>query len=201
MIVTVASSKGGVSKTTTAVTLAAVLHTWDSTILFDDDDKTKNATRWSKRGTGFPFPTYPGQAIAMLTDQYKHKIIDSGQGPSYEDLALAAKFSQLLILPAPPSALDTDCLIQTVRALQEIGASNYRVLLTKVPSYSHRKMQELRSGLDKLGAPMFEAFIPRLTAFEKATESGGIVRDVGDPNAGRAWDAYVEVAEELRQWA
>jgi chromosome partitioning protein len=54
MIVTVASHKGGVGKTTTAFHLAAYFQTLAPTLLLDGDE-TRNATAWCKRGSGVSF--------------------------------------------------------------------------------------------------------------------------------------------------
>jgi chromosome partitioning protein len=54
MIVTTASFKGGVGKTTTAVHVAAFLQKEGDTLLVDGDPN-RSATRWSRRGKGFPF--------------------------------------------------------------------------------------------------------------------------------------------------
>ena len=49
MITTVASFKGGVGKSTTAVHLAAYLHLRGPTLLIDGDPN-RSVTGWSKRG-------------------------------------------------------------------------------------------------------------------------------------------------------
>jgi chromosome partitioning protein len=49
MIITVASFKGGVAKTTTAVHLAAYLQDRSPTLLIDGDPN-RSATGWSRRG-------------------------------------------------------------------------------------------------------------------------------------------------------
>ena len=54
MHISVASHKGGVGKTTTAVHLAGYLQQLGPTVLFDGDP-IHNAIEWRDRGDGFPF--------------------------------------------------------------------------------------------------------------------------------------------------
>jgi chromosome partitioning protein len=196
MILTVASYKGGVGKTTTAVHLAAALNRLAPTLLLDGDG-TKNATAWSQRGTGFPFRVAGIDQAAKLARDFTHIVIDTGQRPSLDDLKAAAEGCDFLVIPAVPSALDTDGLQQTIRALQGINATAFRVLLTKVAPDAAKDALELRELLSGIGATAFRAEVPRLKAFEKAAAAGQIVDDTDDRNAARAWAAYEAAAKEL----
>ena len=196
MIITLASYKGGAGKTTSAVHLAAYLQTLGPTLLLDGD-KTKNALNWSQRGKGFAFRVAPVDQAAKLARAFEHIVIDTGQRPDAADLKEAVDACDLLIIPATPSPLDTDGLIQTVLALKKIGTDRFRVLLTKVPPPPERDAQELRKLLEDEGVSIFTAEIPRLKAFEKAAGAGEIVQQTNDRNAGRAWDSYAAVGKEI----
>lgn len=198
MIITVASYKGGVGKTTTAVHLAAYLQTLAPALLLDGD-QTRNATAWSERGDGFPFRVAPIDQAAKLARNYQHIVIDTGQRPSGDDLKAAAEGCDLLVVPTIPGALETDGLGQTVRALQEINAA-FRVLLTAVPPDAAKEAAELRRLLAAVHAPLFDAEIPRLKAFKKAALAGCVVGNVKDREAQRAWASYVEIGRELARF-
>lgn len=197
MIISIASSKGGVGKTVTAMTLAAYFNTLDPTLLLDGD-KTRNAVAWAKRGgDAFPFRVAPAEHAAKLAHQFTHVVIDTGQGPSNDDLATAAEMGQLLIIPAVPAGTNTDGLRLTIEALQTLGVTNFRVLLTQVAPDAAREALELREALAHLGVPMFATEIPRLKAFNKAAVKGLIVNAVDDKNASRAWGYYAAVGKEI----
>lgn len=195
MIITVASYKGGVGKTTTAVHLAAYLNSLSPALLLDGD-QTRNATAWAQRGD-LGFRVAPIDQAAKLAREFKHIVIDTGQRPSPEDLQAAAEGCDLLVVPAVPSALDTDGLGQTVRALQALKKAKFKVLLTRVAPDAAKEATELRRLLAAIKAPVFATEIPRLKAFEKAAGAGVIVRDADDRNADRAWTVYSQVGHEL----
>ena len=196
MIITVASYKGGVGKTTTAVHLAAYLQTLAPTLLLDGDD-TRNATAWSQRGPGFLFKVADEVQAARLARNYEHTVIDTGQRPKQVDLQALSDGCDLLVIPAVPATLDTDGLVLTLEVLQRIGAGRYKVLLTKVPPAPEPEGPQLRADLVAQNIPIFGVDIPRLKAFEKAAAAGLTVNEVDDPRARRAWDAYATTGKEL----
>ena len=196
MHIAVASYKGGVGKTTTAVHVAAYLNTIAPTVLLDGD-RTRNATEWSVRGEGFPFTVADVASAMKLAGKFKHSVVDTGQQPTESDLKALAEGCDLLIIPAVPLALDTAGLRQTIEALQRMNESRYRVLITKAPPPPETEAQQLKALLDQLKVPVFKNMVPRLKAFSKASASGCIVDKADDSRAARAWEAYEAVGKEI----
>jgi chromosome partitioning protein len=136
---------------------------------------------------------------AKVSRKFEHIVIDTAARPVREDLEALVAGCDHLIIPTTPDALALDALIQTVRALEALGATNYRVLLTIVPPAPSRDGAEARSSLTDQNVPLFATTIPRLVAFTKAALAGVVVSDVaGDPRARRAWEAYARLGKELK---
>lgn len=196
MILTVASLKGGVGKTVTSLHLAAYLNTLAPTIYFDADPR-KFGSGWARRGS-LPFPVEPVEAAVMLAHGYVHKVTDTGQGPTSEQLISAARGSDLLVIPVRPNGQETEGVAQTLEILHKAGRTNYRVLFTRVTPDMAPSVMKVRELLASVGGSAFKTEIPRMKAFEKADEAGSIVGPEVDRKVGaRAWAAYAAVGAEL----
>lgn len=195
MIITVASFKGGVAKTTTAIHLAAFLQTQGKTLLVDADPN-RSAIGWAKRGN-LPFEVVPQERSVPLMRRHDHVVIDTQARPVHTDLALLTDACDLLILPTTPDVLALDALVLTLEYLHQIGASRYRILLTVVPPRPSKEGELVKAMLMEEGMPIFDTWIRRLAAFQKAARQGVLVHEVKDPRAQEGWQDYIKVGEEV----
>lgn len=195
MIITIASFKGGVGKTTTAVHLAAYLHSKASTVLVDGD-ANRSATAWARNG-GLPYPIIDERRIAKASREYEHLVIDTQARPAPDDLRALVEGCDLLVIPSTPDALALDALMQTVDALERLGSDRYRVLLTIIPPAPSRDGEEARSTLQRAKLPCFLRGVRRFASFPKAALTGRLVSEVPDPRAALGWEDYVAVGKEI----
>jgi chromosome partitioning protein len=195
MIVTVASFKGGVGKTTSAVHIAAFMQARAATMLVDGDPN-RSATKWAKRGN-FPFKVIDERQGIRRAGDFVHTVIDTEAHPSRDDMEALADGCDLLIVPSTPDRLSLDALVDTVAVLKSLGTERWRILLTMVPPPPSRAGELARAVLEEAGFPLFAGSIRRYTAFQTASDQGVIVADVKDQRAAMGWEDYQRIGAEI----
>ena len=198
MIFTIASFKGGVGKTTTAVHLANYLHDKDGPALLVDGDPNKSASDWAKRGPAFGCQVADLFSAPKLMGKAKHTVIDTAARPSADELESLLNGCDLLVLPTTAKALDIGALLKTVSTLKSLDESGrYVVLLTMIQS-GRSAGKQARAALEKRGLQVIKRSIRFYVAHEKASLKGCLVDAVkGDRNAGIAAADYRQACEEM----
>ncbi len=122
--VLVASSKGGVGKTTIATHLAAHAALGGQRTVLVDADPQGSSTRWAERRAGLD------SAVLPIDGSRKHKtswkavpedaervVIDAPAGAHPENLEVYLEHADALVVPVLPSALDIDATVPFLNAV------------------------------------------------------------------------------------
>ena len=186
MIITCASSKGGVGKSTTAACLAGAFAHAGDTVHIVDLDNNRTLSRW------FSDPNIRPRAISVSTpdpqDLTAHlQELNRSQAPdlilidvagSYERaLTVAAARAHLTIIPASLAEADVFEAAKTAHHIQQIFASFgreplFRLLLTKVqPLASHAQRHAARE-LKRFQLPLLNTALGLRAAYEEIGLSG-----------------------------
>ncbi len=196
MIITTASFKGGVGKTTTAIHLAAYLQNHGSTVLVDCDSN-RSALMWAKCSGGMPFKVISEHQAIKEIRRYQHVVIDTQARPENDVMQELVDGCDLLILPTTPDALALRPVLQTAKLLQALESSHYKVLITRVPPPPQKEGDLAREMLEEAGLPVFESRIREFKVYQKAALLGKLVNKVGDRKGGIGWSDYLALGKEI----
>jgi chromosome partitioning protein len=172
------STKGGTGKTTSAVSLAMVLHRLGRTLAVDCDPQG-SLMSWSEAaaddGTPLPFTVVSLATrdvhvrLADLAAGYEHVVVDTPPG----DLGIirsAILAASIVLVPVSPTGLDLNRIRPTFETLSEIAVSHpvaVGVLLTKVRRGT-RSARAARGILAEHGYPAMRTEIPLAEHFAAA---------------------------------
>ncbi len=118
----VASSKGGVGKTTIATHLAAQAALDGHNTVLIDADPQGSSTRWAERRSDLDTAVLPIDGTQKgwkkrLPEDAQRIIIDAPAGAMPGDLDKFLERADAVVVPVPPSALDIEATVPFINAL------------------------------------------------------------------------------------
>lgn len=118
----VASSKGGVGKTTIATQLAAQAAIEGLNTVLVDADPQGSSTRWAERRADLPSAVLPVDGTRKawqkrVPEDAQRVVIDAPAGAMTGELEPYLDIADAMVVPVPPSALDIEATVPFLNAL------------------------------------------------------------------------------------
>jgi chromosome partitioning protein len=190
----VANQKGGVGKTTIALSLAAAIEDSSGTVIVYDADPQQSAMEIAASGS-LPFEVRPALSAAELASIGEVRGVDTviidlpgnlTDTPILGDVLAASDFAVIPVVP------ERAAILPTQRTAQIVADQNlpYRLLCNLVdPLRGPAPLEQLHELLGARGLPYFRSFIRRYVAHPQSQLDGVPVTAYrGD----RSWRAAVD---------
>jgi chromosome partitioning protein len=198
-VITLAQTKGGSGKTTTAEVLIAEFVVRGHTVAALDLDPNRPLSRFVARspalaGVCVAIPDGSSRVsdlIAELSAEFEVVVIDL-MGAATPDMMVAIGFSDLVLVPSQLSEPDVRCGIETWRTIQEVERLGRRkiakaVLFTRTsPALRTRAQEHARRQYEKAGVTVLATEFMERVAFKEMTFSGAAPNIIGrESNASK----------------
>ena len=223
--IVVSNAKGGVGKTTTAVTVAQLLaetgRRQDASapesveapgaeasvarVLLLDTDPQGSATLWveggepeSQFGFDVAWETNP-EVLSELrrVSGYDYVVVDTQPALRSEGLRAVLSRADYALLPSPPEAMDYPVLMDTLETVIWPMGKSYRVLLTLVDPRTLGEARAVRQELRTAEVATFESIIRHYRAHKKARLEQQPVTAYKGPRSWAATRDYRRAVDEL----
>lgn len=202
-IITLAQRKGGVGKTTLAVSVAAELCKRGNDVALVDSDPQRSACQWAELGN-LEFPVYEvvlgDQPVTPWVQEVRRvsaAVLVVDTAPNDRALGASIALSDLILIPCTPSGLDVEATARTLEIINTVRARRQRPLeVILVPNRVDRRTLEGRQLVEELKA-FGERVGPTVgdrSAFVRAFSTG---QSVSDFAAGETADLEIKTLVDM----
>ena len=187
---TIASTKGGVGKSTAAFHLAYYFSGFGDVALVDADPN-HSATNWVDRSpVDVPFKVFSLDDAANV--QADLLILDSQI--SINEVRAIAKDSDLILIPTTTSAL----AVEAAMKLADLIPGKYRIMFNLIDPRAKRTATKAAESLRELDYELLSTWVRSYSVYEQAALKGLPVSKVSG-KGGIAWSDYKTLGEEVRE--
>jgi chromosome partitioning protein len=194
-VVAVIAQKGGVGKTTLALSLAVAAQRTGKTAAVVDLDPQATACNWGDR-RGQESPVIVSAQPARLSNVLKSaeeagaKIVIIDTPPRAEQAAMAAaKAAHLILVPCRPAVFDLDTVSTTLELIKHAGGRSIAAILNGVPSRGN-KGEQAAEVIRGLGIPVCTTTCGHRAAFSDSGALGMTAQE---------YDPVGKAAQEIEQ--
>ena len=197
-VITMASSKGGVGKTTSALLLALELAHAGASVALIDGDRNQPLTKWAsldgKPSNVTVIADSSEETITATIEhaaaQYAFVVVDL-EGSANAMVIYAVSRSDLVIVPLQASIVDAHQATRTVEAVRRISHTarqNVRavLLLTKASALGSSEGRHVRAELEDAGFEFLPVAIQERVAYRSLFSYGGDLRSLPNKGVGNA---------------
>ena len=210
MILTVGNTKGGVGKTTLAITIAIAWAADGRDLLLVDGDEQRTALTFTELRTerlgspGYTAVALDGPAIRtqvrQLAPKYDDVVIDVG-GRNTGSLRAALTVSDLVLIPTPPRSFDlwaVDQMAELVSEARELNPELRALLLINAADPQGSDNQDAAAALRETpGMAVLPLTIGRRKAFPNAAAAGRAVIEQGRDRDAKAVAEVMALVQTL----
>ncbi len=208
MIISFASSKGGVGKSTTCAAIGARLAQRGEQVLIIDLDQNRTLERWGRKAK-IAGLTVKAIERDNFTQEFRDNVTAGAVDHILIDLAGAREAtvlkaiarSDLVVIPAQASEPDLREALVVVSDIRDVAEEKgapipYRLLLTKMPSLRTRVTDFAYQELARLGLPIFRTVMVERVAYKEMFLTGS---PPAPSEAGGAGAEIAALASEMEE--
>lgn len=187
-VIVLASSKGGVGKTTLTMNLAAGLSRRGRTVVVDADPQ-QSAGQWWRvaegKKLGFSVAAADGETAGAIVESgqdHRYVVVDCPPSFAAPQTQAALQEADLLLVPMQPSPVDLWAGTHVIQWVSFAKTANPRlsawIVLNQVESKA-RLWKDVKEAMEELGLPSLRAMVRRRAAFRNAALTGATVYAIG----------------------